>query len=594
MSRDRSQTRSRSTSRRGSSYDEAPRISSQGALRPPASEARTPTAILTAFALAFLFVVLRLAWLQLVDGPRLAESALNRRTYVATVNAKRGTIYDRNGNVLAMSVDCSTIYCNPQEITDAPTTASVIASVLGGQGSDWLGQLTTDSTFVYLRRQADKADADHLKEKLAEQELPGIYYLPDTKRTYPYGAVAGQILGFVGIDGEGLSGLELYYDEILSGTNGELRMEVGRDGTPIAGGISELIAPDDGADIIISIDIDIQRMAEEKIVEGIKAYEAETGSVMVVNPANGEILAACSTPFLDLTRPEQITPEAMNLKLVSSSFEPGSIFKVLTMSVGLESGQLQRYSTWTVPPEVQVGDDMVSDDDKRDWTMDMDIEEVLRRSSNAGTVMAARTIGADVFAEGVDAFGIGHTTGIDYPGEVEGLVATRDEYQATTLPSMAFGQELAIPMVQMVRAVGTIANDGVPVTPHFLVTARGEDVEWEAQPRVISAQTADTITAFMRTVVNEGTAQGAAVEGYDIAAKTGTGQQTKEGQAGYVEGYNMSSLIGFCPADDPTILVYVGLNGTPYRSSESTAMVFSAIMGEALMDMGVAPTVLEQ
>ena len=563
-------------------------------MRPPASASRNPHLILGIFALAFIAVVLRLAWLQLVAGPELAESALNRRTYVASVNAKRGTIYDRNGNVLAMSIDCSTIYCNPKEISDAPTTARVLASILGGTGSDWLEQLTQDSTFVYLRRQADVDDATDLREALAEQDLPGIYYLPDTKRIYPYGATAGQILGFVGIDGEGLSGLELYYDEILSGENGELRMEVGRDGTPIAGGISELIEPDDGADIVISLDIDIQRMAEEKIVEGVKTYEAETGSVMVVNPSNGEILAACSTPFLDLTKPDEITAEAMNLKLVSSSFEPGSIFKVLTMSVGLESGQLQRYSTWTVPPEVQVGDDMVSDDDKRDWTMDMNIEEILRRSSNAGTVMAARTIGADVFAEGVDAFGIGHTTGIDFPGEVEGLVTVREDYRATTLPSMAFGQELAIPMVQMVRAVGAIANDGVPTTPHFLVTARGEDAEWEAQPRIISAKTANIITEFMRTVVNEGTAAGAAVEGYDIAGKTGTGQQTKEGYAGYVEGYNMSSLIGFANAEEPTILVYVGLNGTPYRSSESTAMVFSAIMGEALMDMGVAPTVLEQ
>ena len=581
------QSRSNAGNRRGSSYDEAPRPSRGGlSLGAPSSVMNLVEGL---FFLVMGIIVLRLVWIQVIDGPRLAERAETQRTNVAVINAKRGTIYDRKGNVLAMSVDCKTIYCNPQEVTNAPVTARVLASVLGGNGSDYLETVTQDTTFVYVERQVDETVAEDLKAALAEQGLTGIYFLPDTKRVYPYGATAGQVLGFVGIDGDGLSGIELYYNDILKGTDGELRMELSRDGNPIAGGKSTIIEAQNGQDIVLSIDIDIQRMAEETIVKGVEDYEAESGSVMVIDPKNGEILAACSTPLLDPTDPASITNEALKLRLVSDTYEPGSVFKVITMTAGVENGIIKPETPYSVPPEVPVGDDMVHDDDGRDYQMDMDVREILRRSSNTGTVLVARTLGPDVFAQGVQGFGIGQPTGIDFPGEVEGLVRAREDYEMTTWPVMSFGQGVAVPMVQMVRGFAAIANDGVPYTPHFLVSAGGVEAEWPAQDPLCTPETAAVMTDMLRDVMDTGTGSAGDVPGYDVAGKTGTGEQVKEGEAGYSDFYYVSSLVGYANADDPEVMVYIGLNGTPYLSSDSAAPVFSAIMSEALVDMGVQP-----
>ena len=546
--------------------------------------------VFAAVCFAFLLVAGRLVWLQVVQGPSLATEAEQHRSNRITLQARRGTIYDRNGNVLAMSEDCRTIYCNPKEISEPYLTAEVIAEHLGGTSEDYVDALTADTTFSYVRRKASLEDANAIREGLSDKDLPGVYYLEDSRRVYPYGAVGSQVLGIVGIDGDGLSGLELYYDKLLRGTDGEMIVETGNYGTPIAGATATTTKAVDGTDIVISLDINVQRVAEERIVEGVKEYKAESGSVMVTDPQTGEILAACSTPLLDVTDLSVVEEGATSLKLVSDSFEPGSIFKVLTSAIGIEQGVVNPSTSFYVPAYEQVGDDMVSDDDGREYDMYMTLREILRRSSNAGAALVAQEeIGADAFAEGVEAFGIGHLTGIDYPGEVEGIVKTRSEYDGSSLGSMSFGQGLAVPLVQMVRAVGAVANKGVPVTPHFLVSEGTETVDWEPGERVVSESTARQVVDMMRTVIEEGTGMLAAVPGYDVAGKTGTGEQADLGKGGYLESSYTSSLIGFAPAAEPVVLVYVGLNGTPYLATDSAAPLFSSIMGEALTDMGVLP-----
>ena len=536
-------------------------------------------------------VAVRLVWIQVVRHDELSSMAERNRQNVITLQARRGTIYDRNGNVLAMSEDCRTIYCNPKEIHQPYLTAEVIATHLGGETADYVDSLTADTTFSYVRRKVDLDTANAIRDDLIAKELPGVYLLQDSRRVYPYGSVGGQVLGIVGIDGDGLSGLELYYDELLRGTNGEMIVETGAGGIPIAGASSQTTDAVDGTDLVISLDINVQRVAEEQIVEGVREYKAESGSVMVTDPQTGEILAACSTPLLDASDLSVVDPESTSLKLVSNSYEPGSIFKVLTASIGIEKGLFSPTTTFYVPAYLQVGDDMVGDDDDRPYDMDMTLREILRRSSNTGAALIAQEkIGADTFAEGVAAFGIGQETGIDYPGEVPGIVKARNEYDGSSLGSMSFGQGLAIPLVQMVRAIGAVANKGVPLTPHFLVSEGTERVEWEPGEAVVSEHTASQVVDMMRTVVEEGTAMPAQVEGYDIAGKTGTGELADTTKGGYVEDKYTSSLIGFAPAGNPTVLVYVGLNGTPYLATDSAAPLFSSIMGEALTDMGVLPS----
>ena len=535
-------------------------------------------------------VCARLLWLQVFDVANLKGKVALKRLNVITIEAKRGTIYDRNGNVLAMSIDCTTIYCNPHEISDKGTAARILSADLGGEASSYLTALSQDTTFSYVKMKVNTDKADKVKGDLAKSGIKGIYYLSDSKREYPYGDVGGQVLGVVGSDGDGLSGLEHYYNDVLAGSNGSMTFETGSDGTPIAGGISETTATKNGTDIVISLDVDIQKVAEDAIRQGIVSYKAESGSVVVTNPKTGEILALCSTPLFRITDLSTVEEGALSLKAVSSSYEPGSIFKLLTMSVGIEAGLIRPDSTYSVPAKVRVGGDLVGDDDGRDYTMNMSIREMLRRSSNAGTALVTQdVIGAKNFAQGIDRFGIGQVTGIDYPGEVPGIVKAHSQYDGASLGSMAFGQSLAFPMIQMVKAVGAIANKGVLETPHFLISKGGQNVSWDSPGRAISEGTAEEVTDMMRTVVQEGTAVKAQVKGYDIAGKTGTGEQADE-SGGYASNKYVSSLIGFAPAGDAELLVYVGLNGTPYLASGSAAPLFSTIMGPSLINMRVKPS----
>lgn len=544
-----------------------------------------------AFALAAVvgIVCAKLIWLQVVDAPALRAAAASLSSNEVAVEARRGTIYDRNGNVLAISVDCTTVYCNPREIEDVTGAASVLAADLGGDASSYVASLSADASFSYVRRKVDKGKAEKLKEDLSAANVRGIYYLPDSKRQYPHGDVGGQVLGVVGTDGDGLSGLELYYNDVLAGTDGTMTMEVGQDGTPVAGGASQVIEARRGTDIVTSLDIDIQEVSEQVIRSGVSTYKAASGSVVVTDPSTGEILAACSTPLLAITDTSTIEEGALSLKPVSSSFEPGSIFKLITMAIGIDDGLITPDTRYSVPARTKVGDDYVRDDDGRDYTMDMTVREVLRRSSNAGTsLIAQETIGADNFAAGISKFGIGQPSGVDFPGESAGIVKARDEYDGASVGAMSFGQSLAFPMMQMVKAVGALANDGTLETPHFLVSKGGEKVAWDSPGTAVSKETADQVTDMMRTVVQEGTATSAQVKGYDVAGKTGTGEQADE-SGGYAAASYVSSLIGFAPAADAKVLVYVGLNGTPYLAQSSAAVLFSSIMGASLADVGIPP-----
>ncbi len=552
--------------------------------------------LLILFLVALLVVAARLVYWQVVRSDDLSKEAEANRSNIIKVHARRGTIYDRNGNVLAMSEDCTTIVCNPKEISQPYLTAEIIAAHLGGTANDYVDALTVNGVFSYVAKQVNTNAAEAIQQELTAKELPGVYNREDTRRIYPYGALAGQVLGVVGPDDDGetivgKSGLELYYNDILSGEDGEMIVEAGLYGTPIPGAASQVTKNCvDGTDIVISLDINVQRVAERYIVEGVKEYKAESGSVMVTNPKNGEILAACSTPLLDISDLSVVEPGADSLKLVTDSYEPGSIFKVLTSAIGIEEGVVESSTTFYVPAYEPVGDDIVTDDDGRDYDMYMSLREILRRSSNAGAALVAQDhIGTDAFAAGVESFGIGHATGIDFPGEVVGNVKTRDQYDGSSVGSMSFGQGLAIPLVQMVRAVGAVGNHGIPTTPHFLIAKGTETVKWPEGERIISENTSREVVDMMRTVIEEGTGELAQVPGYDIAGKTGTGERADLEKGGYLEDAFTSSLIGFAPAADPTVLVYVGLNGTPYLAYGSAAPLFSSIMGEALVDMGVLP-----
>ncbi|MGI6755652.1 MAG: peptidoglycan D,D-transpeptidase FtsI family protein [Atopobiaceae bacterium] len=531
----------------------------------------------------------RLFLLQVVDSSNLSEEAKAMRTNVETLEAKRGTIYDRNGNVLATSIDCYDIYANPKEVNAPSAEALMLQEAFSGDAANYRDSLSEDTTFVYLVRKADKDKAEELQRELKEKGYSGIYLIKQSKRIYPYGAVAGQIIGMVDIDGNGLTGLELQYDDVLKGTDGELIMETGATGTPIAGGVTSSTEPQDGKDIHLALDIDIQKTVEDEITKGAKKYDAAGGLCMITNPKTGEILAAASTPLADISQPDTITNEGLNFKLVTSSYEPGSIMKIFTIATGIEDGLFDTDQEYDVPGSITVGSDTVRDDDGRWETMAMSPREILRRSSNVGAALLAQdVIGAEKFSSGLAAFQFGTRTNIDYPGEISGTVRSLDQYEPSSLGSMAFGQGMAVPMVQVVKGVGAIANGGWLETPHFVVSVGQDPVEWHDQGQAISQETAEKMTDMLEDVFTSGTAYSGQVEGYELAGKTGTGEQADEN--GYIAGKYLSSLVGFGPTSDPQVLCYVGFYETPYLAYASAAPVFSSIMGEALHDLDIKPS----
>lgn len=540
------------------------------------------------FLAASAIVLARLSEIQVFNTDWYREQANARRVSSQTLYAKRGTIYDRNGTVLVSSIECKNVYLNPSLIKKKQRRRAIDALVdVLGMDEDVVEDLVDrEGTFVYVKRQVDEEDA----ELLAKKGIAGIEFEPAIKRVYPNGSLASQVLGVVNVDNEGITGLEKQYNEVLTGVNGSLMRERARDGSFIAGGAYEKVPAQDGMDIVLGIDANVQRVAEDAIAEAVERVGATYGSIIVTDPTTGEIIAACSYPTYDPTDLASASNASMNLRVVTDVYEPGSVFKTFVSAAAIEHKGLTPNTTFDVPAEVLVGSDIVRDVDKRGAAMTMSLREILRRSSNTGMVLVGEKLGADAFSEYViDGFQFGKSTGIDFPGESLGIIKKRSEYDGASLGSMSFGQSLAVEPVQMVRAMSAIANKGVMTTPHFLKTRAGEEVDWtDGEHRVLSEETAASVADMMLTVVDEGTGMDAQMPGYEVSGKTGTAERAgKDG--GYEEGNNMASFMGFVSTKDPRVLCYVTLDGTPAMSYAATP-VFRKVMEEALPALGIKPT----
>ncbi|WP_346675602.1 peptidoglycan D,D-transpeptidase FtsI family protein [Enorma phocaeensis] len=523
---------------------------------------------------------------QIVNVDEYRRRADERRAIPQTLFAKRGTIYDRNGNVITSSVECQNVYVNPQLIEDEDEAVAALVELLGVDEETCREKVGRDTTFAYIKRQVDQEIAD----ALAERNIKGIEYEQTMKRIYPYGNLASQVIGVVNIDNEGVSGLESYYEDKLQGVNGSLVRERARDGSYIAGGAYERVPAQDGEDLVLTLDVNIQSAAEKALAEAVESSGANYGSILVMDPQTGEIFAACSNPTYDQTDLANTAAADMNLRAVTDAYEPGSVFKALVTGMGIDMGTFTTESTFDVPARVKVGDDWVTDVDERDYGMTMTVREIMRRSSNTGMVLLGEQIGADAFAEYLDTYGIGHKSGIDFPGESTGIVRERSEYDGSTLGSMSFGQGIAVSPIEVARAVASIASGGVAHTPHFLKSHHGEEVDWsDGDTETISAEAAEAVTSMMVTVVDEGTGSGGQVAGYDVAGKTGTAERASE-EGGYQENNFMASFMGFAPASDPKALVYVTLDGTAGSGGGQAAPPFAAVMAQTLSILGVDPT----
>ena len=550
---------------------------------PPTSHDGSNSSRLSILLFIFIFIVLcllaRLVYLQVIKGPEFSQAAADSRTLSVNISPHRGTIYDRNGNVLATSVDAMTIYANPKEIEDVSSAAEAVASALGGDADEYAELLKQDTTFVYLKRKADMDAAEALKS----EGIVGIYYIEDTKRVYPYGKVAGQVLGFVNVDDEGVSGLELYYDDILKGTPGKLVVQQGGGGIPIPGGTEVDEPAVDGQDIVVSIDIDMQSYLEKRLAEGVSTIEGEDGRAVLMDASTGELLAIASTPYFDPSNPSDSEVGSDSLKTVTQAYEPGSTFKTASMMAMLEAGVVTPDTTIFAPAELSADEYVITDAHER-GDMTMTARYVIQDSSNIGTsLLVENYLGFRPLYDKIVSYGLNGQTGIDYPGEAAGYLSPDvDTWPLITKYNVTFGQGISTTPLQMARFYGALVNNGVACTPHFLISKpqTGETLQYDTEQIVENTAAIDPMISMLETVVEEGTGTGAAIDGYRVAGKTGTAEYVDEDMGVYAKSSYNLSFVGVLPDASTPLVCFVGVNEVPYE--RNTTEVFKDIMTEAI------------
>lgn len=545
--------------------------------------------LVVTFLAMFALVAGRLLWIQVVRAPALSAKATAQRLKDIELSPQRGTIYDREGEPLAVSMEARTIFASPNRVRDKQGTAEALASALGGSAEDYLPKLQRDSGFVYIAR---KVDMERARE-LEQLELDGIGQLEDSKRVYPSGELGCQILGFVGVDDQGLAGLEAYYDDILGGTPGVLLGERDPRGRPIPGGIQKAIDPVSGDDVVLTIDKDIQYQAQLELSQAVEKWGAKSGSVVVMDTRSGEIYAMASAPGFNPNEYGKAKSEAIRNKAITDAYEPGSTLKGVTAAAVVEEGYYTPDSKFGLPPTIKVGGRTIHEAHGRGavtWTL----TEIVTNSSNVGTVKLGMKLGEQGLYNAFADFGLTERTGVDFPGEAKGWLPTTDSWSPSSIGNIPFGQGISMTPLQLSRAIGAIANEGELVTPHFLLDVPSRPQmrpEWKTE-RAISATTAATVTDILAAVVTEGTGKAASVPGYAVAGKTGTAQKALPGGKGYAGGKYVGSFIGFLPADDPRVLICVTIDEPTNAIYGGTvaAPVFSELGSFTMAHLNIPPS----
>lgn len=556
------------------------------------------------FAALALIVFFRLFYLQVIVAGEYSEQAEEARLVSIDVDARRGTIYDRNGTVLAISVDATTVYCNPSEVNDAGRAAQLLSETLGGQIADYLGTLTQSNlSFAYIAQKIDVEVAQDLEAKLDEAQVKGVYFLDDTRREYPNGQVGGQVIGAceIAVDEEsgteyysGISGLEAYYDDILSGTPGRYVAERGQYGVPIPGGVHEDTPAVDGQDIVISLDITLQGYLEERLAQGVADIEGTGGNAVVMDAGTGEIYAAASTPYFNPADRSVVEEGATQLKSVTDLLEPGSIFKTVSTLAVLETGTYGPDDEIFCPSYITADGYTISDAHARgDQTMTL--RQILDQSSNVGISLAVEEMGFQELYDHIVKYGLHKRTGVDYPGEGEagtdalGYLVPFDEWSRVTGYNVSFGQGISVTPLQMTRFYGAIINDGVACTPHFLISKpqTGENPEYATEQIVENTSVLPTMIDMLKTVVTDGTGTAAAIDGFEVAGKTSTAEIYDEENGGYRKGVYNICFTGFLADSSSQLVCFVGANEVP--GDRVVTPVFKDIMTTAIDRFKITP-----
>lgn len=538
------------------------------------------------FLLFFVLALGRAAKLMVVDHVSLKDRAAGQQVGDVTVPAPRGAILDRKGNELAVSTDSADISATPYIVKEVPAVAAKLAPLIGHTPEDIAAKLADrEKGFVYLARGVKGRDA----QKIRKLAIGGIDVTPTTQRFYPSKTLAAQLLGFVGTEGEGLSGLEHSWDKELHGTDGERRTVKDGAGDPIQTINTKQVEP--GKDLTLTIDSQLQLEAESVLERVGERFLPKGASAIVMNPNNGDVLAMANWPKLDANDPSKATPEAQQNRAIGYTYEPGSTFKAVTIGGALQEHKVTPTTVFDLPPQLQVEDRVIKESHDRGAEA-LTVSQILAQSSNVGTVKIGMTLGDTLFDKWVHKFGFGKPTGIDLAGEEQGLVLKHQQYSGVSIANLPIGQGLSVTPIQMAAAYSAIANGGTLRPPHVVKDVAGEPTEEPAGKRIISKKTAAQLRSMLEGVLGPGgTASEAAIPGYKLAGKTGTAQKFDTATGEYSKVNYVASFIGFAPAQRPKVLVSVMVDeprGEIY-GGQVAAPAFQEILNFALPYLKIPP-----
>jgi cell division protein FtsI (penicillin-binding protein 3) len=535
----------------------------------------------------FLVICLRLAWLQVVDYGDYTQRAARQQQRSIDVSPVRGSIYDRNGNELAMTVTVDSVFAVPSEVPDIHGSSLALARALKSDAGEIEDRMHGSHAFAWVARKIDPAASARVRGL----NLRGIYFQKESKRFYPKRELAAQVLGYVGLDDEGLGGMEREFDSKLAGKPG--KMLISLDNKRRWFGRVEK-NPEPGENVVLTLDQTLQYIAERELEKAVAETHAEAGTIVVENPHTGEVLALANRPDFNPNTFSTANPKSFKNRAVSDIYEPGSTFKIVTLAAALEE-QL------TNPDEVidcQMGSIELNGRTIHDHKPygALTVAQVLANSSDVGAIKLALRLGEDRFDRYIRAFGFGSQTGIELPGETRGMTKPPNRWSKVSIGAISMGQEIGVSPLQLIAMASTIANDGVFVPPRIVAgttpprsTRQLIAYSPPAGRRVISAMTAAQMKHMMEGVVLRGTGTRAILDGYSSAGKTGTAQKTDPATGRYSKSHYIASFTGFAPVNSPAVSVLVVLDSPvgPHEGGLVAAPVFSRVMQQVLAYMNV-------
>ncbi|MBI5374075.1 MAG: penicillin-binding protein 2 [Candidatus Schekmanbacteria bacterium] len=546
--------------------------------------------ILYCLSSLFALALIKDFYLQVIASSTLSAKAANQFQRAIEIKPRRGAIFDRNRCSLAESIEVNSVFAIPRGISDARKTASVLARVLTLNESEVIKKLSVNKAFVWIKRLI----SDDEYKKLCELNLEGVGFIEENKRIYPQDSLGGQMLGFTGIDNEGLEGVERQFEKHIAGLSG-IKVITEHDARGKSPFVYEKPVTD-GDNIVLTLDKNIQHIVQTELAKGVIEANAKGGTAIVIDPSNGDIIAIANYPEFNPNERKSYKPSAWRNKAISDFFEPGSLFKVVMASAALENKIVSPYTMIDCSPGyITVGNRRIKDAHPHGV---LSFKEVIGKSSNVGSIKVSLKMGKDLLYKYIKLYGFGDKTGVGLQGESSGMLRDPSKWSGVSIGSITIGQEIAVTPLQLTMAYAVIANGGVLYKPRLLKRIEGWDGtlkdSFEPVPvrRVMSKETAFTLRDILKTVVEDGgTATLAGIDGFTVAGKTGTAQ--KAGNGGYLSGKFFSSFVGFLPADNPKIVISVIIDEPvgAYYGGVVAAPIFRSIAERSMLYLGVKPDV---